>query len=203
MPNSQKDFLTQLSASEMKKLLAARERIDVLETEKAKLSQALDKIENELAGLMSGLGASPKKPGKKPGRKKAAKKKAAAKKTTRKKAATKKTAAKKKTSKAAAKKVTRKVAKKKTTTKKVVRKKAGRPAGKKAAASGGRVKLEDVVVAVLKDNGGTMSFKDLIATIEKGKLFKSKSKNFDNVLRRTLSTTDKVKRAGRGVYTLG
>ena len=113
------------------------------------------------------------------------------KKATKKKTAKKKTAKKKTAKKNVAKKTTRKATKK-----------AARKTGRKPAAAGGRVKLEDVVVSVLKKNGGTMSFKELFATIEKGKLFKTKSKNFDNVLRRTLSTTDKVKRAGRGIYTL-
>lgn len=171
MPRSQKDFLTQLSASEMKRLLAARERIDVLETEKAKLTTALEKVDRELEALMSGVGGSAT--------------------SSRKKATKKKTAKKKTAKKNVAKKTTRKATKK-----------AARKTGRKPAAAGGRVKLEDVVVSVLKKNGGTMSFKELFATIEKGKLFKTKSKNFDNVLRRTLSTTDKVKRAGRGIYTL-
>jgi len=45
-----------------------------------------------------------------------------------------------------------------------------------------------------------MAFKDILATIEKKKLVRTRSKNFANVLRRTLSTSKAVKRVGRGVY---
>ncbi len=164
MLRSQKEFLNQLSTADMKKLLEARERIDVLEAEKAKLMAALAKVDQELDDLMAGLEMGAERP-----RKKVARKKTARKKTTKK-------AVKKATAK-------RKVA-------------------RKPATTGGRVKLEDVVVTVLQQNGGTMSFKDIFSAIVKDKLFKTKSKNFDNVLRRTLSTTKKVQRAGRGVYTL-
>ena len=177
MPRSQKDFLTQLSAAEMKKLLAARERIDILEEEKAKLTAALAKVDRELEGLMTGVGNAPARPRRKATRKKTAKK--------------------------ATRKVAKKAVKKTAAKKKAVTKTATAKTTKKKVAAGGRVKLEDVVVSVLQKNGGTMSFKELYAAIAKGKLFKTKSKNFDNVLRRTLSTTDKVKRAGRGIYTLG
>ncbi len=106
------------------------------------------------------------------------------------------------------------------TTRKTGKKAAGKTAGKaprktarkttrKAAAKGGRkaaakprVKLEDVVVAVLQKQGDAMPFKEILEAITTGKLFKSRSANFDNVLRRTLSTSDKVKRVSRGVYGL-
>lgn len=183
MATTKKNFLTELTAGEMKRLLAARERIDVLESERAKLSKALEKIDGELARLMAGADGrtatvvQPRR--KKAGRKKAAGKKATVKKTTAKKVGAKKTGRKK----AAGKKV---VAAKKTT-------------GAKAK---GKVKLEDVVVKVIKAHGEPMGFKDLIGVIVKKKLFVTKSKNFDNVLRRTLSTSKLVKRAGRGIYKL-
>lgn len=79
--------------------------------------------------------------------------------------------------------------------------KPGRKAGKKTA-RGPRVKLEDVVVQVLERSGAAMPFKAILETITSEKLFKSRSKQFDNVLRRTLSTSDKVKRVSRGVYGL-
>ena len=47
-----------------------------------------------------------------------------------------------------------------------------------------------------------MSFKDLHAAIVGGKLFATKSAKFDNVLRRTLSTSKKVKRVARGIYAV-
>ena len=73
-------------------------------------------------------------------------------------------------------------------------------AAARRAPAGKRVSLEDVILAVLKKAGGRMSFKDLHRTIVKGKLYKSKATKFDNVLRRTLSTSKKVKRVERGVY---
>ena len=103
--------------------------------------------------------------------------------------------AKKKTRKKVAKKTARKVAKK--TTRKVAAK--GRKVSKKISKKS-RPKLEDVVVALIKKNGGPMSFKDIYATIVKRKLVKTRSKQFDNVLRRTLSTSDNVRRVSRGVY---
>ena len=64
------------------------------------------------------------------------------------------------------------------------------------------MKLEDVIVKVLGRRKKGMSFKDLHAAIVDGKLFATKSAKFDNVLRRTLSTSKKVKRVGRGVYAV-
>lgn len=190
MPNSQKDFLTNLTAKEMKRLLVARERIDVLLTEKSKLTSALNKIEDELAKLMDGASANSSTT------KSSVRKKAPRKKTvTGKKVVKKKIAA-------------RKVAKKKVAPKKVVKKVAAK---KKASAKAkstvrkapaGRVKLEDVVVSIIQAKGKPVSYKDLMGIIVKKKLFKSKSNNFDNVLRRTLSTSKLVKRVGRGVYSI-
>jgi hypothetical protein len=156
--------LVQLSTAELKKLLAARERIDVLEAERTRLERELGAVERELKSLLGGEGKVPAR-----GRK------AAGKKTAKKKAVKKKTV----------KKTTGKTAKK---------------APRKAAAKGGRVRLEDVIVAVLREAGGKMAYKDLHETIVKGKRFATRASNFDNVLRRTLSTSKAVKRVGRGVY---
>ena len=183
MPNSQKDFLTSLTASEMEKLLVARKRIDVLLGEKAKLTSALKKIEDELSRLMDGGGKS--SAAKAPVKKKSAPRK----KAVRKKVATRKVSAKKVVKKAAAKK---KVVARKSPAKK-------KPVSMKAE---GRVKLEDVIVRIIKSKGKSISYKDLMDIIVKKKLFKSKSSNFDNVLRRTLSTSKLVKRVGRGVYAV-
>jgi len=97
--------------------------------------------------------------------------------------------------KKAAKKVTKKAAKKVT---KKVKKKAAKKSRKASAKP--KVKLEDVVYTILEKNGGPMSFKDIFATIVEGKLYKSRSDKFDNVLRRTLSTSEKIKRISRGIY---
>ena len=169
MAKKVRTVLTQLTTAELKRLLVARERIDVLDKEKTKLLKELAVVEGELRKLMGG---------KAPTRRKVTKRKA-----------TKRKAAKKK--------VTRKKTAKKAVRRKVVRKKATR--GK---AGGSRIPLEDVIVSVLRKAGGKMSFQDLLATIVKGKLYKSTAASVDNVLRRTLSTSGKVKRVGRGIYAV-
>lgn len=178
--------LVQLSTAELKKLLAARERIDVLEAERTRLERELAAVDKELKSLLGGEGKAPAR-GRKASGNKTAKRtaKKAAKKTVKKKAA------RKAAPKAAAKKARRKTTKKKASTKKAPR---------KAPAKGGRVRLEDVIVAVLKEAGGKMAYKDLHTAIVKGKRFATRASNFDNVLRRTLSTSTAVKRVGRGVY---
>ncbi|HPF33838.1 MAG TPA: hypothetical protein P5571_03605 [Candidatus Krumholzibacteria bacterium] len=124
--------------------------------------------------------------------------KATAGKKTAKKAAKKKTAKKKAAGKKVAKKAVAKKAGRKAAAKKVVKKTAAKRGGRRAA--GGT--LEDVVVALLRKAGKPLGFQDLLKTIVDGKLFKSKAKDFSNVLRRTLSTSKKVQRQGRGVYGL-
>lgn len=168
MPRKKSSLLNDLSTADLKQLLAARKRIDVLEVERSRLMKALAKIENELGKLMSGTAKAGTGSGKKV-RRKTVPKKAVAKKAGRKKVVRKKT----------------------------VKKKA--PQRRKAAGSG-KMKLEDVIVSVIRENRKPMAFQDLKARIVKGKLFKSKSGNFDNVLRRTLSTSKAVKRVARGVY---
>ena len=103
------------------------------------------------------------------------------------------------------KKVTKKSSRKKTTkkksTKKTVRKAAAKKSKKKAvkkAAKTSKLTLDDVIVKTLGKR--KMAFQDLLTAIQKNKQFKSKSKNFQNVLRRTLSTSKRVKRVERGVY---
>ena len=176
MPRNKSSLLNDLSTTDLKRLLAARERIDVLEGEKSRLVKELTRVERELAKLMSGaMGSGPRK-------KKAAKKKVARKKVSKKKVAKKKVSSKK---------TTRKKVVKKSAPKKVA---AAKPRGKS------KMKLEDVIVAVIKKNRSPIAFQDLKARIVEGKLFKTKSGNFDNVLRRTLSTSKMVKRVGRGIY---
>ncbi|HPF71002.1 MAG TPA: hypothetical protein PLQ13_10045, partial [Candidatus Krumholzibacteria bacterium] len=160
-----------LSTAELKKLLAARERIDVLEAERQRLSRELAAVDRELAALLKGAVPSASAG---PARK-------AAKKT--------------------AKKATKKA------TKKAARKASGKGPGKAAKKTprkrpGGRLRLEDVIVGVIGKAGGRMAYQDLYKAIVKGKLFPTKATNFDNVLRRTLSTSGAVKRAGRGIYAV-
>ncbi|MBA4377133.1 MAG: hypothetical protein C0395_00445, partial [Gemmatimonas sp.] len=88
----------------------------------------------------------------------------------------------------------RTVAKKAAARKPVVK---GKVAKRKAA---GKATLESVVAGLIRANGGKMSVQDILAAIDKGKLVKSKSGNFANVLRRTLSTSAILVSAGRGLY---
>jgi hypothetical protein len=74
--------------------------------------------------------------------------------------------------------------------------KRGRPAASKAP----RTTVESTVVALLKANKKPMAFPEIMATIQKKKLIKTKSANFANVLRRTISTSAKIKRVARGTY---
>jgi flagellar motor protein MotB len=188
MAKRKSTILTELSTADLKRLLVARERIDILEKEQAHLFKDLDSVEKELAKLVGG--ALPRGRKKKVGKKKVRKK-------TAKKKATKKKATKKKFTR---KKVTKKAVVKKTGRRKVTKKKVTRKKASTRKAATGRIKLEDVIVQVIKKVKGPMTFKDLKATIVDGKLFKTKSANFDNVLRRTLSTSKAVKRVGRGIY---
>jgi len=132
------------------------------------------------------------------------------------------TGAKAASSRAAGKKTAKKSAAKKAAAKKAAAKKAGpqktraskKAGGKQATAAGAASKarkrggsrdgatLEDVIVRVLENHGEPMAFKALLEAIVAGKLFTSRSKSFDNVLRRTLSTSNRVKRVSRGVYAL-
>jgi len=172
MPRKSSSILNNLSTADLKRMLAARERIDVLEAERKRLAGELGRVEKELERLLAGGGVKSAR--------------VTRKKTTRKKAA----------GKATRKKVTRRTGSAKASGKKAGRRKAPR----KKAVAGGKPKLEDVVLGVLQKNGAPMPFKDLFTAIVKGKLFASKSKNFDNVLRRTLSTSKKVKAVSRGIY---
>ena len=131
--------------------------------------------------------------GKKTAKKKVAKKKVAKKKVTKRKA-TKKTVVKKKVAK-------KKVVKKKATKKKVAKKKTAKKTTKKKAGAKANT-VESVVLGLLKKAKGPLSFQDILSRITEGKLVKTKSKNFANVLRRTLSTSKNVKRPSRGVYAL-
>ena len=197
-------LLAELSVADIKKLLANKKLIDAVAVRKAKLELELAKVERDLDRLLGGVGASIKKVSRRKTRKKAKrkklgrppKKKAAKKKTAKKKMAKKKVTKKKATKKKATKK---RVVKKRITKKKVARK-SGRKSTKKAGRSSPT--LEQVVAGLIKRNGAPLPFQKILSTITRKKLFVSKSKNFDNVLRRTLSTSTVIKRVGRGVYGL-
>ena len=170
MPRKKSSLLKDLSTAELKQLLAARERIDVLEVEKSRLVRALAKVEKELGKLMSGTAGADVGVGKRVRKKPTARKAGA-----------------------------REVVGKKGTGKNRVKKKSPHT---RQAVGAGKMKLEDVIVAVIRKKRGPVAFQDLKARIVMGKLFKTKSGNFDNVLRRTLSTSKAVKRVARGVYDL-
>ncbi len=70
----------------------------------------------------------------------------------------------------------------------------------KAAPKAPRQTVESTVVALLKANKKPMAFPEIMATIQKRKLIKTKSANFENVLRRTISTSGAIKRVARGTY---
>jgi hypothetical protein len=78
-------------------------------------------------------------------------------------------------------------------------KKVRKPVAAKPRRSGG-ASVEAVVIDLLKANGAPMAFQDVLATIKKKKLVKTKAANFDAVLRQGMSKSSKIKRVGRGVY---
>jgi len=171
MARMRMSILTGLSATDLRKLADSKERLEKLEGKKAGLAKDLARVEKAIAKVLGGLA------GKKPTRKKAGRKKIA-KKATRKRVA--KAAPKKKAVQVRKKKAAKKVAAKKT----------------KAP----RVTVESVVVTLLKGRKKPMAFQDILSTIQKKKLIKSKSKDFANVLRRTVSSSKKIKRVSRGMY---
>ena len=84
-----------------------------------------------------------------------------------------------------------------------VAKRAKAPARRKVARRrGGTPGIQDVVVNLIRENGKPMAFQAMLSAIQKRKLVKTRSKNFANVLRRTLSTSRAVKRVGRGTYAI-
>jgi hypothetical protein len=81
---------------------------------------------------------------------------------------------------------------------------AAKKARKKAAAAKATAKpattVETVVVDLLKANGAPMAVPEILATIKKQKLVKTKAVNFAGVVRQTIYKSSKIKRVGRGVY---
>jgi hypothetical protein len=76
-------------------------------------------------------------------------------------------------------------------------------AGAQSARGRGRggKSLEQVIIDLIHSKGGKMLFPDIKSTIVRRKLFATRSKNFDNVLRRTISSSRKIKRVARATYT--
>jgi hypothetical protein len=177
-----------LSVAQIKKILAMKEKLEKLQVRRDKIDSEIARAEGDLARLLRGSKVKPRK------RKKVRKK---AKKRAKKKV-------KKKTAKKTKRKVTKRKARK--VVKKSVRKKGAKRAVRKtgkvkrAKKSRGKPTLEEVVASLIKARGKPLAFQDILKTIQKRKLFQTKSKNFANVLRRTLSTSRVVKRVGRGVY---
>jgi cell division septum initiation protein DivIVA len=184
MANDLSRLVKELSRADIESLLATKNEMETLELRRQELQKELADVEQRLGRLADRTAGSGKLSG------------ARSSKKSMKKAA-KKTA--KKTVKKTTKKATSKASKK--TASEAGKAPAARR-GRGRATGSGNTTLEDVVVQVLTTNGEPMSFKDLLATITDRKLFKSRSKSFDNVLRRTLSTSKKVKRVGRGIYGL-
>ncbi len=218
-------LLSQLSRDDLQHLLAAKEELEALQQRRDELRRELEEVEARLAGVLGATvrgraktaartGKVVAKKRKKATRQRAAKKGAAsaaaspaestggARAKKAKKKITKKSAKKsaKKSTKKSAKKSTKKVAKK------ASRNVAAKPARRRTAATTAgaepRVKLEDVVVGVLEQHGSPMPFQELLATIVEGQLVASRSANFANVLRRTISMSERIKWVARGVYGL-
>lgn len=150
MPRIKKSLLASLSVADLKALLAARERSELLEARRVELQAELRQVDRELAQLAKG-GVRVTRAGKK-----------------------------RASAKSPAKKVRNQVA-------------------AKPRKSGG-ASVEAVVIDLLKANGGPMGVPDILATIKKQKLVKTKAANFAGVVRQTICKSSRIKRVGRGIY---
>ncbi|HOX26553.1 MAG TPA: hypothetical protein PLL30_08215 [Candidatus Krumholzibacteria bacterium] len=191
MPTNLTRLLSRLSRADLHRLLVAKEEIEHLEERRTELASELAEVDQKLDRLIGRVAGTRRGPGRPAGRRSGRKVgrrtvKKAAKKTARRAART--TAGK------AAKTAARKTATK------TARKGGERPAPRGRRTGGQRATLENVVIGVLANKGEPMSFKAILETITAGKLFRSRSRDFSNVLRRTLSTSRRVKRVSRGVY---
>ncbi len=164
---------TDLTIADLRRLLVVKERMVSLEVKRDKLRRELASVEAEIKRVESGGAATGRgRPRRRPGRRPGRK---AGRRPGRPRGAARK---------AARKKVTRRA------TKKAV-------AGRRRPGKG---TLQDVVANLIRGHGGSMSFQDILHTIQSRQLVKTRSKNFANVLRRTLSTSKTIKRVSRGVY---
>jgi len=83
---------------------------------------------------------------------------------------------------------------------KPVTKKDRKKAGANTAPGTGAPTIEAVVVKLLKANGAPMAVPEILATIKKQKLVKTKAADFSGVVRQMLSKSSRIKRVRRGVY---
>ncbi len=172
MPRTKSVLASDMSLADIKHLLAAKEKMIVLEEKKTKLEEGLAAVNAQLekltASIRPGAPRAGRKPGRKPGR-------------------------------PAAKKAGRRVAKK-TKTKTKAKAPVGRKVKRAPARKGGT--LQEVVATLIRENGKPMAFQDILAAIAKRKLVRTRSKNFANVLRRTISGSKAFNNVARGVYGL-
>ena len=181
MPRTARVLASDLSLADIRRLLAAKEKMVALEEKKSRLQSELAEVNAALGKLlaraMPGVPRSARavrkparRPGPRPGRKPA------------KAAAGKRGAGK--TARAKVKRTAR-------TPQKVRRGKGG---------AGGT--LQDVVAALIRENGKPMAFQAILGAITSRKLVRTRSGDFANVLRRTLSTSKRIKRVARATYGL-
>jgi predicted nucleic acid-binding Zn-ribbon protein len=86
----------------------------------------------------------------------------------------------------------------KRTAAKPAKKRAGQKAAAKRVPATGSI--ESVVIDLLRANGAPMAVPEILATIKKQKLVKTKAANFAGVVRQSISKSSKIKWVGRGVY---
>jgi hypothetical protein len=79
---------------------------------------------------------------------------------------------------------------------KTARKKTG---AKKAPATGSPT-IETIVADLLRANGAPMTTPEIVATIKKQKLVKTRAADFAGVVRQMLSKSSRIKRVKRGIY---
>ncbi len=193
MPRKKRLPLADISLGELKRMVAIKERTSALEEKRERLQGELAEVEAAIAkltGAPAPAAGRQRKPGRKPGRKPARK---AGRKPGR-------PAGRRGVRAAAAVRTARAAGK--------AAGKRGRKAGRRAVkapakakrAAGGGGTLQEVVAGLIRAHGSPMAFQDILRTIQSRKLVKTKSKDFANVLRRTLSTSRLVKRVARGTY---
>jgi hypothetical protein len=200
MPTNVMAMLQSLSRAQIERLLKVKERIETLQGRRDELRKELAQIDVDLNGLLEGTGEVAKAVrGARKSAKGAAAKSAAAKKAPRKKTS-KKRVAKAKSGTAAKIVKAGKPARTAAKPAKDGRRKSAAAPQKPSGGTGKRATLEDVVYSLIEKHGEPVAFQVLLATITGKKLFKTRSSNFDNVLRRTLSTSKRIKRVGRGLY---
>lgn len=197
MPRKKRLPLADISLGELKRMVAIKERTSALEEKRERLQGELAEVEAAIAkltGAPAPAAGRQRKPGRKPGRKPARK---AGRKPGRKPG---RPAGRRGVRAAAAVRTARAAGK--------AAGKRGRKAGRRAVkapakakrAAGGGGTLQEVVAGLIRAHGSPMAFQDILRTIQSRKLVKTKSKDFANVLRRTLSTSRLVKRVARGTY---